>query len=368
MTTDAAPKPSPSSSDSDSDSGRDGWTLGFVDPAPPSSLLRHRFPSKLGGRPAWLDPVHLPPDLVCRVTGAPLDFLAQLYAPLESSPSAFHRTLFVFVSPAGGRLGEPGAVRAFRCQLPRANAFYGDTPAEANAPPPPAPPPAVPDRWGMAAAEAEIAAGRPPPPLADGGRLFAEAELVVGGDGGGSSSEDEDCTDAHTSSSAASLMAKLKAAAAAVPGGPTIVVEGGNGDAAMAQASDDDDDDDNEATADFMSALEAGVHPDAAAMADFAALVAPAPDQVLRYRRDAGARPVWPRAAPTPPPPPPCAACGSPRVFEVQLLPQLLNFLGVDADAASSPDWAAAAVYTCAASCGEGGGYHEEWVWVQPGD
>ena len=145
----------------------------------------------------------------------------------------------------------------------------------------------------MAAAEAAITAGRLPPPLADGGRLFAEAELVVGGgDGDSSDDEGEECTDAHTSSAAASLMAKLKAAAAAVPGGPTIVVEGGDGDAAMAPASDDDDDD-NEATADLMSALEAGVHPDAAAMADFAALVAPAPDQVLRYRRDEGARPVW---------------------------------------------------------------------------
>lgn len=245
----------------------------------------------------------------------------------------------------------------WRCQLPRVNAFYGDRPAEDGAPPPPAPPPTAPDRWGVAAAEAAVVAGQVPAPLVDGGRLFAESELVVGG---GDSSDDED---EHTSTDPAALAAKIKAAAAAVPGAPAIEV--------AAMEEDEEDEEDAAATADLMTALESGVHPDAAAMADFAALVAPAPDQVLRYRRDAGAKPVWPRAAPVPPPAPPCECCGAARVFEVQLLPQLLNFLGVDAAAPASPDWAAAAVWTCGASCGgdgSGPAYREEWVWVQPGD
>ena len=79
------------------------WVLGFLAPPPPdaTALLRHRFQSKLGGRPAWLDPVHLPPPsaLTCGVTGAPLDFLLQVYAPVDGVEEAFHRVLYIFVSP-----------------------------------------------------------------------------------------------------------------------------------------------------------------------------------------------------------------------------------------------------------------------------
>lgn len=59
------------------------WLLGFVEaPRRRADLLRHRFPSKVGGRPAWLDPLHLPTQeqLTCRVSGKPLDFLLQVGA------------------------------------------------------------------------------------------------------------------------------------------------------------------------------------------------------------------------------------------------------------------------------------------------
>ena len=71
---------------SDSEDGSEAgeeceWLLGFVEPPRKrTDLLRHRFPSKVGGRPAWLDPLHLPTEeqLTCRVTGRPLDFLLQV--------------------------------------------------------------------------------------------------------------------------------------------------------------------------------------------------------------------------------------------------------------------------------------------------
>ncbi|KAG2440099.1 hypothetical protein HXX76_004213 [Chlamydomonas incerta] len=108
------------------------WNLGFVEePEKPHLLLRHRFPSKVGGRPAWLDPVRLPSKdmLTCKASGKPLDFLLQVYAPVDANPEdGFHRALFLFISPEGSRLNEPGAVRLFRCQLPRHNAFYASEP------------------------------------------------------------------------------------------------------------------------------------------------------------------------------------------------------------------------------------------------
>jgi pre-rRNA-processing protein TSR4 len=138
------------------------WLLGFVEPPRKrTDLLRHRFPSKVGGRPAWLDPLYLPTEeqLTCRVTGKPLDFLLQVpsraatrrvvhesrlfaiclllqrqasctcapqycgstssvdslpiarqvYAPVEDNPAAFHRTMFLFISPEGDKVAQAGA-------------------------------------------------------------------------------------------------------------------------------------------------------------------------------------------------------------------------------------------------------------------
>lgn len=69
-----------------------------------------------------------------------------MYAPVAHVPSAFHRAVFIFVSPQarpllhplwcyltfflqGDQLHAPGAVRALRAQLPRTNSFYAYDPA-----------------------------------------------------------------------------------------------------------------------------------------------------------------------------------------------------------------------------------------------
>mmetsp|Transcript_11343 Transcript_11343/g.24506 ORF Transcript_11343/g.24506 Transcript_11343/m.24506 type:complete len:562 (+) Transcript_11343:239-1924(+) len=101
--------------------------LGFAVPAPnPSALWRNQFPSKMGGEPAWLDPVHLPLacQLTCQATRRPMRFVLQLYAASSDEPHAFHRSLYLFISPSGSRVASAGGARAFRCQLPRDNAYY----------------------------------------------------------------------------------------------------------------------------------------------------------------------------------------------------------------------------------------------------
>jgi len=133
--------------------------------------------------------------------------------------------------------------------------------------------------------------------------------------------------------------------------------------------------DDPAAAAALADAVEAAAPADARALASFSAAVARAPSQVLRYCFHPASRPRWPRAAPhlPPTPPPPCPRCGGPRAFEAQVLPQLLACLGRDAADPAAPDFAAAGVWSCEASCGVGGDsgecpYVEEFVWVQPGD
>lgn len=73
--------------------------LGFVQrPISKLSLARDRFPSKVGGFPAWLDPEHVPEasHLTCSRCERVMRFLAQIYAPIDDIDEAFHRTLFVF--------------------------------------------------------------------------------------------------------------------------------------------------------------------------------------------------------------------------------------------------------------------------------
>lgn len=72
--------------------------LGFVEAAPAWRLRSEQFPSKVGGRPAWLGEAGLPgpAELACALCGRPLAFVLQLYAPLPGRADAFHRGLFLF--------------------------------------------------------------------------------------------------------------------------------------------------------------------------------------------------------------------------------------------------------------------------------
>ncbi|MBA0858858.1 hypothetical protein Goshw_001150 [Gossypium schwendimanii] len=101
--------------------------------------------------------------------------------------------------------------------------------------------------------------------------------------------------------------------------------------------------------------------------ASFQERIGKAPEQVLRYCRSAGSKPLWPilGGRPSKADIPICSYCGGHLCFEFQILPQLLYYFGVKNDA-ESLDWATIAVYTCEASC-EGVGYKQEFAWVQLG-
>ena len=111
------------------------------------------------------------------------------------------------------------------------------------------------------------------------------------------------------------------------------------------------------------------------------------PTQSLRYSRDPRGEPLWAGAeGRMPSAPPPCARCGAPRVFELQVMPQLVadleQYMESDMDElavqsasesqagihlAGGLDWGVLAVYTCSASCAlaDGCAYSEEHSWHQ---
>ena len=106
-----------------------GVELGFLQkPEDPVVLTSPYFPTKVGGKPAWLDPVNLPSpqQLACQHCGKPCVLLLQLYAPLSDHPTVFHRSLFLFMCKESS-CHHPASTkpfRVFRCNFAKDNPFY----------------------------------------------------------------------------------------------------------------------------------------------------------------------------------------------------------------------------------------------------
>lgn len=106
--------------------------LGFVEKTDPENLTCQHFPSKIGGKPAWLSlaPLPSPNQLQCPKCSGICIFLLQVYAPVEDDSNAFHRTVFVFLCK-NPNCHQPNSNAPFcvvRSQLPRDNDFYSPDP------------------------------------------------------------------------------------------------------------------------------------------------------------------------------------------------------------------------------------------------
>lgn len=91
--------------------------------------------------------------------------------------------------------------------------------------------------------------------------------------------------------------------------------------------------------------------------------IAPEPHQVVRYSRGGSALWVSSQHIPSDKDIPACD-CGAKRTFEFQVMPQLLNSLGVDSTGASI-DWGTLVIYTCSVSCNHDDQYCSEIIWKQ---
>ncbi|XP_006902468.1 PREDICTED: programmed cell death protein 2 [Elephantulus edwardii] len=327
--------------------------LGFAEEAPAWRLRSALFPSKVGGRPAWLGEAGLPGPraLSCPLCGRPPAFLLQLYAPLPGRADAFHRALFLFCCR------DPSCcagLRVFRNQLPRKNDFYSyDPPCEE--PPMETEEPVFLQlksgahlcrvcgcfapktcsrchkahycskehqtldwRWHRHAC---TQAGDLDDSIPDHNFLFPEYEIVI-------EMEDE------------------------FP--PEVPEE--KDEMEPVESMDDALEEELESMAKHESKEDK-------IFQKFKTRIAPEPEQILRYGR--GIVPVWISGENVPQEEDiPNCPCGSKRLFEFQVMPQLLNLLKADS-LGRSIDWGILAIFTCEVSCALGTGYTEEFVWKQ---
>jgi len=331
-----------------------GVDLGFMerDFDPWETQSRH-FPSKIGGKPAWLDlaKVPHPKELQCPHCALPLTFLLQVYSPDNNSDSAFHRTIFVFqcVSSPCWDQGKEPPVLVLRCQLCRSNPFY---PWEA---------PEERDEWRediKAEVHGKLCA-------VCGCRADKSCAQCKKADYCSEKHQRADWKAGHKST------CKGGRSSALPPKSPLLLPEGLIESEPESKKGGEDDTGQNidqyrdvmegggvTASPQELEEVEAGQEEDTACE-KFRLRVARASDQVIRYER--GGTPLSCTSSPALGAPPPCHLCKAPRIFELQVMPQLLFELKLGLDADSCLDWGSIYISSCSASC-EAEGYTKEFV------
>ena len=347
--------------------------IGFLENTDPDLLASRFFPSKVGGHPAWLDLKNLPEveALNCEKCSKPLGFLLQIYAPLEDNAKCFHRQMYVFMClDAKCHEGTLAPFKVFRSQLSRENEFY---PFEA---------PIEKADW-----EPELHAGK-----------YNQLCRACGCRGTKKCSgcgKVNYCSREHqtmdwkfrhkSECKNADFTFKYSENQDAVPSlnlSPFEIVILGDDE----EVSDSDDDGGREVDIDKqvekMRELEknggtlSGHDLEEFCSEDdvmkdknfkrFQKVVKRASDQVIRYQRSE--EPLWisDQNVPSDKEIPNCENCGSKRVFEFQIMPQLLYSLKLDKSVKEqSIDWGTLIIYTCEKSCSHKVGYNLEFLWKQ---
>ncbi|KAJ1648058.1 hypothetical protein LPJ64_000594 [Coemansia asiatica] len=331
-------------------------TLGYAEPLD-EDFHTEPFPSKIGGKPQWLDPRHpLPVDRVrCDECSKAMSLLMQLYAPEDTPETAFHRMLYVFMCRNGAchRGSANRCMRVFRKQMAEENPVYQE------------------ERDG----EEDVV-------WVLNEQVQGSPACVVCGLAGTKAcskchvrrycSREHQLADwemGHRAQCSKGLVeptaAHQKKLQRMVYPELVIVSEEEDEQATAMEQSDDEGSDDEEIKAGDMAlvpvtnekAEDSQVEVDKAFLV-FQRRIQSNPDQVLRYARAADSaeereplfvsdegRPVIDDNVPD------CERCGAKREFEMQIMPQMLNYLSIDSTDPTSIDWGTLLVYTCANSC-----------------
>ncbi|KAM3876963.1 programmed cell death protein 2 [Diretmus argenteus] len=337
--------------------------LGFMEDAEPWQLRSSQFPSKVGGRPAWLSQRDLPclAGMECEICRLPMAFLLQVYAPISGQDRTFHRTLFLFCckTPDCYTHNDSRCMKVFRSQLPRRNEFYCyDPPPEFECPTDPEP-----DQSVLPVSGVKLCwmCGCP------GNKACSRCHTVTY-----CSKHHQTLHWKHTHKrECCSQDASVVTASPFLFPESDLVTEP---EEKEEETKDKEEEESAHMSADVPSLAEALAEVDLEEMAmhetedtkvfqRFKKRIAPEPHQVLRYSR--GGSPLWVSSQhiPSDQDIPPCT-CGAKRIFEFQVMPQLLNSLCVDS-AGASIDWGTLAVYTCSVSCNHDNHYCPEFIWKQ---
>ncbi|CAD6998596.1 programmed cell death protein 2 [Ceratitis capitata] len=344
--------------------------LGFAELRESAWLTNRYFPSKIGGKPAWLELENLPStkELLCESCNEPKSFLCQIYAPFEDEHN-FHRTIFIFVcrSSVCQKTNSANNFTAYRSQLPKKNSFYSEDPPKEEG---------KPLQEIQTTKKVCIACGCLGPLACS--RCRKSNYCCVKHQRAHWPHHKKLCNFEN------SIETEVKEVLPEVRFPEyEIVVEANNSE----EESDVDKDDEraeterwneyqnlvasgNTGTLKDVPEVELDKYISESDVADdkyfrkFKKEVSKDPEQILRYKR--GGSPLWisdvektigkniiiPK----------CELCTSERQFEFQILPQMLNLLKDD-----NLDWGTVAVYTCKQSCKipTGKGYVNEYILKQ---
>ncbi|XP_062375378.1 programmed cell death protein 2 [Sardina pilchardus] len=334
-----------------------GVALGFVEEADAWQLRSSQFPSKVGGRPAWLSQSDLPsqPDLTCAKCQLPTAFLLQVYAPIVGQDWSFHRTLFVFCckTPTCHTRNDNQCFKVFRSQLSRKNDFYPYDP----------PPEEEPEESSSSVLESGIklcrVCGCP------GQKACSRCHAVTYCSKDHQtidwkhSHKKECCKEGNiTVSTSPFLFAEFELVTE-----PEELEEKDESNVADDVEDCDTHHTDNDLDENELEGMAFHETQDSKVVQIFKQRTSVEPHQVLRYER--GGVPLWVSSEhKTLEENIPKCPCGAKRIFEFQIMPQLLINLKVDSTDASI-DWGTLLVYTCADSCQQGNKYVPEFIWKQ---
>ncbi|CAG8462186.1 10330_t:CDS:2 [Scutellospora calospora] len=348
--------------------------LGFAEP-PENPLTADNFPSKIGGKPAWLNPGHIlsADQVLCGICKKQMILLVQLYTPEDHPPDAFHRTIYVFCCKNGTchkASWRKRFLKVFRSQLPKYNPYWPPSNEETN----------------NCNSNGENSNGQVNRLL----KKFISVDTCVvcgllGSKKCGKCHKTYYCSKEHQIIHWTSGQHKLFCNTTTSPSEdhdslcrqlclfPEFeIVSEAEGNL--------DKDDENDESEGGLALVPVGdeiyentkVNVDKAFL-KFQKKVEPYPDQVLRYARldyenEKNATPLWVSdiGKPMPEDIPSCSHCGQERTFEFQILSILLNYLQVDHTQKDSLDWGTLLVYSCKDNCHIGDkNYVEEILWRQ---
>lgn len=359
--------------------------LGFPESATCETNEPQNFASKAGGLPVWLyrAPSTPPSPPKCGICNQGQKFLLQLYAPLETDvighEDAFHRMIYVAICSNGGCQKRNTCVSVLRAQLPRRNDYYSY------------------DGGGEFIEEVEeavcvlcgfLASCRCGgcQSVAYCGKACQSRDWKLGHRDECRRKGSDDVEDSEQMRSKWRFQ-EVEIVTDRHPTPPTSDSDG-EGDFDECEESEDGKAEAKEKNPDvkgtFQDANEDELpedmfEPRKGRMKDavydkFCHVISYAKEQVIRY--DRGGKELWGSRENQCESIGPCARCGGKRVFEFQIMPQLVYFVAPAEKQGASiqrvaerlrddMDWITIAVYTCERSCSEGEEYVAEAAWLQ---